>query len=97
MNAQEQLDHIEQKLRELIERYRLCVEENHKLRAQVAQQQEQLQNLQAEVERLHTQVQIARLVKINTLNLDEAARKEIRNLLNGYIREIELCIAELQL
>ncbi|MBX5439661.1 MAG: hypothetical protein IRZ29_08990 [Thermoflavifilum sp.] len=97
MTTQEQLDRIEQKLRALIERYRAMAEENHKLKAQLSQQEDQTQKLQSEVERLRNQLQIARLVKINTLNLDEPARKEIRALLQTYIREIERCIAELQL
>ncbi|QOR75019.1 MAG: hypothetical protein IMW88_06415 [Thermoflavifilum sp.] len=97
MTAQEQLDQIERKLRTLIERYGMMREENLKLKTRLAEQDQQLQSLRAEVDRLRTQLQIARMVKINTLNLDEPARKEIRSLLNDYIREIELCIAELQL
>lgn len=97
MTAQEQLDQIERKLRILIERYGMMREENLKLKTRLAEQDQQLQSLRAEVDRLRTQLQIARMVKINTLNLDEPARKEIRSLLNDYIREIELCIAELQL
>jgi cell division septum initiation protein DivIVA len=97
MTAQEQLDQIERKLRTLIERYGMMREENLKLKTRLAEQDQQLQSLRAEVDRLRTQLQIARMVKINTLNLDEPARKEIRSLLNDYIREIELCIAELQI
>lgn len=97
MTAQDKLDQIERKLRTLIERYGMMREENLKLKTRLAEQDQQLQSLRAEVDRLRTQLQIARMVKINTLNLDEPARKEIRSLLNDYIREIELCIAELQL
>lgn len=97
MQLQETLDNIEQKLKQLVERYKATLQENHRLKTQLVTQSQELQALHAEVEQLRTQVQITRMVKINTLNLDEAARKEIRNLLNNYIREIELCIAELQL
>jgi len=92
MTPEDQLKRISQKLQQLLKRYEWLQKENEKLKSElVPYKQKETQYLE-HIARLE---QTLMVMKTSTGKMDEADKKELDKKLNGYLKEIERCIAML--
>ncbi len=92
MKSEEQIARIQGKLQELVSRYDRLQKENAKLRQELtpARQREAVH-----IERIAILEQQILVLKTNTGKLEEADRKALDKKLQGYLKEIDRCIAML--
>ena len=76
----------------LVRNYQLMQKENERLKAELDDSRRQLAEHNENIESLRQQVGV---LKINTGEMSETDRKEFEKKLNGYIKEIDRCIAML--
>ena len=84
------LKRILDKLQQLMRRHKALQQENDRLRRTVGEAEEKLKQAQEQVQLLRTQLDV---LKLNAGDLNAADKKEIEKKLNGYLKEIDRCIA----
>jgi chromosome segregation ATPase len=89
---EEQLKRIHDKLQLLVKQYALVQKENAQLREQLNLAQEETGNYQTHIEQLKQQVNILRL---NAGEMNDSDKREFEKRINGYLKEIDRCIAML--
>ena len=97
MEIEQYIQNIEDKLQQLFKKLQQSQEDNVLLREQVQQQRDELVQQQQAIEGLDEKLKLAKIATAtqgNGLSEDEDAfRKEVRDKINDYIREIDRCIA----
>lgn len=89
---EEQINRIQHKLQQLLKRQEALRKENAGLKEQLSQTTARATQYQEQTERLKQQVEI---LKLSTGEMDEAEKKQFEKRINGYLKEIDRCIAML--
>lgn len=84
------LKRILDKLQQLMRRHKAQQQENERLSRTLRETEEKLKQTQEQVQLLRTQLDV---MKLNAGELQAADKKEIEKKLNGYLKEIDRCIA----
>lgn len=92
MSADEQIARIQEKLQELAKRYDRLQKENAKLRQELAPVKQQGLEQLEKIAALEEQVLV---LKTSSGTLDEDDRRALDKRLQGYLKEIDRCIAML--
>jgi hypothetical protein len=93
MTLQEQhLKRIQDKVQQLLKQYAAVQKENNKLKEDLASSQEKITAQQKNMDDLKQQVSV---LKMNTGEMTELDKKEFERRINGYVKEIDRCIAML--
>ncbi|MFZ9386274.1 MAG: hypothetical protein ACO25B_00205 [Chitinophagaceae bacterium] len=93
MNQTEQhLKRIQDKLQTLLKQFSVLQKENSRLRTELQSALGKLDAQQKNVEELKQQVGV---LKLSNGEMNEADRKEFEKKINGYLKEIDRCIAML--
>lgn len=93
MTAQEQhLKRIQDKVQQLLKQYAAVQKENNKLKEDLASSQEKITAQQKNMDDLKQQVSV---LKMNAGDMSELDKKEFERRINGYVKEIDRCIAML--
>lgn len=87
-----QLKRIQDKLQQLLRNHQAVQKENERLKDELARAKRQSAEYQENMESLKQQVTV---LKLNGGEMSESDKKEFEKKLNGYIREIDRCIAML--
>lgn len=91
MNAAEQyLKSIQEKLQQLLKNYTAMQKENAKLKEELADARQKAAAQLKITEELKQQVSI---LKLSSGEMNETEKKEFEKRINGYIKEIDRCIA----
>ncbi|HRE37062.1 MAG TPA: hypothetical protein PK977_02110 [Chitinophagaceae bacterium] len=94
MNTAEQhLKRIQDKLQQLLKNYAAMQKENAKLKEELTDAQQKASAQQKVTDELKQQVSI---LKLSSGEMDEAEKKEFEKRINGYLKEIDRCIALLE-
>jgi len=94
MNTTEQhLKSIQDKLQQLLKNYTAMQKENAKLKEELTDAQQKASAQQKVTDELKQQVSI---LKLSSGEMDEAEKKEFEKRINGYLKEIDRCIALLE-
>jgi hypothetical protein len=91
-SPEQQLKRIHEKLQELLKKHVALEKENQQLRKENLLLKEKSVSQQTKVEELKQQGQI---LKMNSGEMNTADKKEFEKKINGYVKEIERCIAML--
>jgi hypothetical protein len=92
MNTEQHLKRIQDKLQLLLREYASLQKENNKLKEDLCAAQQKISGQQKNAEELKQQVSV---LKLSTGELNEADKKEFEKRMNGYLKEIDRCIAML--
>ena len=93
MNPNEQhLKRIQDKLQLLLKQFAVLQKENSRLKEEIHTAQEKLTGQQKNVDELKQQVSV---LKLSAGEMSEADKKEFEKRINGYLKEIDRCIAML--
>ena len=92
MNTEQHLKRIQDKLQLLLKEYSGLQKENNKLKEDLNAAQQKISGQQKNAEELKQQVSV---LKLSTGEMNEADKKEFEKRINGYLKEIERCIAML--
>jgi len=92
MSAADQIARIQVKLQELVKRYEQLQKENLKLRGELVPVKQRESEQRERIAALEQQVLV---LKTSTGQLEEADRKALDKKLQGYLKEIDKCIAML--
>lgn len=93
MTVQEQhLKRIQDKVQQLLKQYAAVQKENIKLKEDLASSQEKITAQQKNMDDLKQQVSV---LKMNAGDMSELDKKEFERRINGYVKEIDRCIAML--
>ncbi len=93
MNSTEQhLKRIQDKLQKLLKQHTVILKENNKLKEELLIAREGYLLQQKNMEELKQQVSV---LKLGAGEMSEADKKEFEKRINGYIKEIDRCIAEI--
>lgn len=84
------LKRVLEKAQGVLRRSKSLQQENERLRRTLQETTEKLQQAQEQVQLLRTQLDV---IKLNAAELNTADKKEIEKKLNGYLKEIDRCIA----
>ena len=91
MNTTEQyLKRIQDKLQQLLKQYNAVQKENSKLKEELAAARQKSAVQQKSADELKQQVSI---LKVSAGDMSEADKKEFEKRINGYLKEIDRCIA----
>lgn len=90
--AEQQLKRIQDKLQQLLKQYAALQKENGKLKAELETAQQKWSAQQKVSDDLKQQVSI---LKLNAGEMSDADKKEFEKKINGYLKEIDRCIAML--
>ncbi len=94
MNTTEQyLKRIQDKLQQLLKNYAAMQRENAKLKEELTDAQQKATAQQKVTDELKQQVSI---LKLSSGEMNEAEKKEFEKRINGYLKEIDRCIALLE-
>lgn len=94
MNTTEQhLKSIQDKLQQLLKNYTAMQKENAKLKEELTDAQQKTTAQQRITDELKQQVSI---LKLSSGEMNEAEKKEFEKRINGYLKEIDRCIALLE-
>jgi chromosome segregation ATPase len=85
-----QLRRIQDKLQQLVKQHALVRKENQQLKEQLTAASQQSQQLSRNMDELRQQVNV---LKLNAGEMNESDKKEMEKKINGYIKEIDRCIA----
>lgn len=85
-----QVKRIREKLEQLLKERDLLEKENARLKKEVGNSKQDLSIHQKTIDELKQKVEV---LKISSGNWDEQDKKEFEKRINGYIREIDRCIA----
>jgi len=91
-SAEEQLKRIQDKLQQLLKQHIALQKENMQLKAALGSAKEHTTLQQNDVEALRQQVEV---LKLGAGNMSVTDKKEFEKRINGYLKEIDRCIAML--
>lgn len=89
-NTEHHLKRIQDKLQQLLKQYAALQKENSRLIQELASAQQKLAAYQKNTDELKQQVSV---LKLSTGEMSEADKKEFEKRINGYLKEIDRCIA----
>jgi hypothetical protein len=90
MSTEQHLRRIHDKLQLLLKEHTVLQKENQQLKAELAAAGRKNSEQQKNVEELKQQVTV---LKLGTSGMNEADKKEFEKRINGYLKEIDRCIA----
>lgn len=90
MSTEQHLKRIQDKLQQLLKQYVAMQKENNRLKEDLAAAQEKITTQQKSADELKQSVTI---LKLNAGEMNETDKKEFEKRLNGYLKEIDRCIA----
>lgn len=88
--TEQQLKRIQDKLQQLLKLHAAVQKENSRLKGELRSSREKISGQQTHVEELKQQVSI---LKVSTGDMSEMDKKEFEKRINGYLKEIDRCIA----
>lgn len=89
-NTEQHLKRIHDKLQLLLKEHVALQKENSRLREELHEAREKIKDHQKNADELRQQVSI---LKVSTGEMSEADKKEFEKRINGYLKEIDRCIA----
>ena len=89
-NTELHLKRIQDKLQQLLKQYAALQKENSRLIQELASAQQKIAAYQKNTDELKQQVSV---LKLSTGEMSEADKKEFEKRINGYLKEIDRCIA----
>ena len=89
-NTEQHLKRIQDKLQQLLKQYAALQKENSRLIQELASAQQKIAAYQINTDELKQQVSV---LKLSTGEMSEADKKEFEKRINGYLKEIDRCIA----
>lgn len=89
-NTEHHLKRIQDKLQQLLKQYAALQKENSRLIQELASAQQKLAAYQKNTDELKQQVSV---LKLSNGEMNEADKKEFEKRINGYLKEIDRCIA----
>lgn len=93
MNTTEQhLERIQDKLQQLMKQHAVLIKENKKLTKELEAAQQKIEVQQKTADDLKQQVSV---LKVSAGEMNEADKKDFEKRINGYLKEIDKCIAML--
>lgn len=97
MVLEQYIQRVEEKLQLLVKRLHQVQSENASLKEEINHQQQTLQQQQLAIQAMEDKLHLSRIAVTaqggTTATEDAAFKKEIRNKINEYIKEIDRCIA----
>ena len=90
--TEQHLKRIQEKLQQLLKQHAVLLKENSKLREELESTRQKNLVQQKNADELKQQVSI---LKVSAGEMNEADKKEFEKRINGYLKEIERCIAML--
>lgn len=93
ITTEQHLKSIQDKLQQLLKNYTAMQKENVKLKEELADAQQKATAQQKIADELKQQVSI---LKLSSGEMNEAEKKEFEKRINGYLKEIDRCIALLE-
>ncbi|MEO5945971.1 MAG: hypothetical protein ABIP79_04085 [Chitinophagaceae bacterium] len=91
-NTEQHLKRIQEKLQILLKEHTAIVKENKILKEELNKAEQKVTTQQKSVDELRQQVSI---LKVSTGEMNEIDKKEFEKRINGYLKEIDRCIAML--
>ena len=91
-NTEQHLKRIQEKLQLLLKEHTAIVKENKTLKQELSEAEKKVITQQKNVDELKQQVSI---LKVSAGDMSEADKKEFEKRINGYLKEIDRCIAML--
>ena len=91
-NTELHLKRIQDKLQLLLKQFTVLQKENSRLKDEIHSAQEKLNGQQKNVDELKQQVSV---LKLSAGEMSEGDKKEFEKRINGYLKEIDRCIAML--
>lgn len=88
--TEQQLRRIQDKLQQLLKAHAALQKENRRLKEDLSNATAKITGNQQQVEELKQQVSV---LKVNAGSMNEADKKELEKRINGYLKEIDRCIA----
>ena len=89
------IERIEKKLQQLLKKYQALQAENNSLHRRADQLQQEVISKENQIRQLQENVRLVNLSASTTNRQDEHGRRELKSLVNEYIKEIDRCIAAL--
>ena len=89
-NTEQHLKRIQDKLQQLLKQHSAVQKENSKLKEELAIARQKSAVQQKSADELKQQVSI---LKVSAGDMSEADKKEFEKRINGYLKEIDRCIA----
>ena len=86
----QQLKRIQDKLQQLLKAHAALQKENQRLKEELRTASEKITGNQQQVEELKQQVSV---LKVSAGSMNDADKKELEKRINGYLKEIDRCIA----
>ncbi|MBK6825411.1 MAG: hypothetical protein IPG86_00225 [Chitinophagaceae bacterium] len=86
----QQIKRIQDKLQQLLKAHAALQKENRRLKEELATATAKISGNQQQVEELKQQVSV---LKVSAGSMNEADKKELEKRINGYLKEIDRCIA----
>jgi len=87
-----QLKRIQDKLQQLLKQHVALQKENNQLKEELIQTKEQALTQRQHIDNLKQQMDV---LKLHAGDMSEADKKELEKRINGYLKEIDRCIAML--
>ena len=88
--TEQHLKRIQEKLQQLLKEHAAVIKENNKLKEELNSVRQKITVQQKSAEELKQQVSI---LKVSAGDMSEADKKEFEKRINGYLKEIDRCIA----
>jgi predicted nucleic acid-binding Zn-ribbon protein len=89
-DLEKQLKRIQDKLQQVLKQHAALQKENLKLKEEIEKNKNQSLSKQKNIDELKQQVEV---LKITSGEWDENDKKEFERRINGYLKEIDRCIA----
>jgi chromosome segregation ATPase len=90
--TEQHLKRIQDKLQQLLKQHAAIQKENSTLKKELEASQQKISSQQKNADELKQQVSI---LKVSAGDMSEADKKEFEKRINGYLKEIDRCIAML--
>jgi predicted nucleic acid-binding Zn-ribbon protein len=88
--TEQHLKRIQDKLHQLVKEFSAVQKENSRLKDELTLAQQKISTQQKNADELKQQVSI---LKVNAGDMSEADKKDFEKRINGYLKEIDRCIA----
>ena len=88
--TEQQIKRIQDKLQQLLKAHAALQKENRRLKEELQTAKAKISGNQQQVEELKQQVSV---LKVSAGSMNEADKKEMEKRINGYLKEIDRCIA----
>lgn len=88
--TEQQIKRIQDKLQQLLKAHAALQKENRRLKDELQTAAAKISSNQQQVEELKQQVSV---LKVSAGSMNEADKKEMEKRINGYLKEIDRCIA----